>query len=145
MSSGVFVVNNKVKMEWEKSGFVVTKGSAGNSFFTFASQEYPSTNKGLVTVFFNPSTAWIWASDPHTGDEDLWNASELKSWLKEPGNFTDLFPNGWAEYVSVIANGDDTASQQILDEYGISQHKADIEARLRDLEGYLDDEPVGLK
>lgn len=124
------VENNAVKMEWEKSGWLQAK----NGSFIFGSVTYPSQTKGEVTVFFTPDTAFLWISDAGTDAEDMWNASELKSWCKE--SLDGSFPHCYSEYVPVIASGDETADDHTLELYGIAEHKADIEARMADLEFY---------
>ena len=128
------VVNDVVKMEWSEEGWLqsaATKKGAG--VFFFASKVYPSTTKGEVTVFFNPDTAYIFASDAHTADEDLWNAAEVKAIIKD---VLGDFPYRNQEYVPIIASGLHVCSQEYLEEYGIVEFKADIEARLRDIEPY---------
>lgn len=127
------VVNNIVKLEWEKSGWLQAKGSAVNpdGTFIFASKDYESTVKGTVTVFFNANSAFLWVSDAHTDEEDMWNASELKNWCKK--NIDGSFPMMYDECVEIIQSGEDECVDAILEEYGIVEHKADIEARQRDL------------
>lgn len=135
------VENNVVKMEWDKSGWVQTKGTGGKpGAFIFASKEFASDTKGTVTVFFNPFTAFIWASDAHTDEEDLWNAAELKGWLKE--NLDGSFPDNWDECVPVIAYGGTDADVAILEEYGLTAYKEEIEARLRDVAPFGEEKVV---
>lgn len=137
------VENNIVKMEWDKAGWVQTKGGTGkSSAFIFASKEFSSTTKGTVTVFFNPNTAFIWASDPHTSEEDLWNASELKSWLRD--NLDGSFPDNWDECVSVIPYGTREADMAILEEYGIVDFKEEIEKRLDDVRPFGEEKIMGM-
>ena len=138
------VENNIVKMEWEKSGWLQTKasGSNANGTFIFASKDYESTVKGTVTVFFNADMAFLWASDAHTDEEDMWNASELKDWCKK--NIDGSFPDMYDECVEVISSGESECIAEILEEYGITQHKADIEARMQDVRPFGEEREVKL-
>lgn len=128
------VENNIVKMEWEKSGWLATKAKAGkNGAFIFASKNYESSSDDYdtITVFFNADTAWIWASDAQTDEEDLWDETDLKSWVKT--NYDGSFPYMYDEYIPVIVSGGTSCELSILERYGLTEYKDDIEARLRDL------------
>lgn len=135
------VENNVVKMDWDKAGWLQTKGSAGKQgAFILASKEFPSTTKGTVTVFFNPFTAFMWISDAHTSEEDMWNASELKEWLKS--ELDGSFPDNYDECVNIIPYGNLEADVAVLEEYGILDYKDEIEARLRDVAPYGDEKEM---
>ena len=137
------VENNVVKMEWEKSGWLQTKASGHlSSAFIFASKEYASPVKGTVTVFFNADVAFLWVSDAHSDSEDMWNASELKEWCKT--EMDGSFPEMHAEYVELISSGEDTCIDAILEEYGLTEHKADIEARLQDVRPFGEEYEIKL-
>lgn len=136
------VENNIVKMEWQKDGWLQTKASGrSKGVFIYASQVYPSTVKGEVTVFFNADMAWIWASDAHTEEEDLWNAKELKSWVKS--NLDGSFPDMYDECVEVISSGEDECIMDVLEEYGIVDAKEDIEKRVQDVRPFGYETTIG--
>lgn len=130
------VVNNIVKMEWDKEGWLQLspKSKKNAGAFIFASKVYPSTTHGEVTVFFNHYTAFLMISDPHTDAEDLWNAKELAQVLKT--ELTGGFPTDLDIYVPIIGGNDDNCRPEVLEEYGITEFASDIEARLNDLAPY---------
>ena len=124
------VKNKYVKMDWDSASFVtLAKGS-----FVVAGHEYDSTTHGKVTVFFNCSTAFLFISDPGTPDEDHWNGSELKSYLKE--NMDGRFPLNYDEYIAVIPWGSKECDKAVLERWGILAAEEDIKARLADLAPY---------
>ena len=105
------VKNSVVKMEWEQSGW-------------------------LARRYRNSMTsAFIFASNPHTENEDIWKAKELKDWYKA-GNADYSFPINYEEYVPVIDSGNLWCNEEVLKEYGIEGYKYDIEARLKDVMPY---------
>lgn len=130
------VVDNVVKMEWDSSKALYTKGGKLGRTFIFASKDY-ETSVGTVTVFFNCYTAFIWASDAGTEDEDRWNASELKSWVKD--NLDDAFPMNYGEYIPIIEYGSREVKQEVIDKYDLGSFVDDILARLKDVEPYSDE------
>lgn len=135
------VENNIVKMEWEKSGWLATKGRGGSQgAFIFASKDYQSARGCTISVFFTSDTAFIWANDAHTADEDIWNSADLKDWCKS--NLDGSFPHQYDEYVAVIDSGEMTANDEILEEYGLMEFKADIEARMRDIAPFGDEKII---
>lgn len=136
------VENNIVKMEWQKDGWLQTSSKKKPSAFIFASQTYPSTVKGEVTVFFTSLTAFLFVSDAGTDDEDMWNAEELISAIK--GNLTGNFPFDLDEYVAVIDSGEDNCIMSVLERYGIVDAKEDIEARMLDIRPYGFEQTVTL-
>lgn len=133
------VKNSIVKMDWESDSFILMK----NGVFVVAGQDYLSSTRGVnLTVFFNANTAFLWISEPHTEEEDYWNAKELRSWLKE--NIDGSFPINFEEYVPIVEWGADVCNQNILEEYGLTEYADDILARVKDLADYdkEEDKPV---
>ena len=125
------VENNVVHMEWQQSGWLETSTRKGKkpAVFIFASQTYPSTVHGEVTVFFTAHTAFVIESD-----EGLWSAEEFIPVVK--GNMGGNFPYDLDEYVSIIDSGGTSCKQAVLEKYGIVDAKEDIEARLNDVSPY---------
>ena len=137
------VVNDVVKLgDWEKSGWLQTSAKKGRSTFIFGSKKYASTNKEEVTVFFTSNTAFLVISNAHTEDEDLWSAEEFIPVIKS--SITGNFPFDMEEYVAVIDSGEDECLATILEEYGIVEHKEDIEAHLRDVRPYGEETDINL-
>lgn len=128
------VENNIVKMEWEKSGWLQTKGKAGKEgAFIFSSKDYESTKYDTVTVFFNPYIAFIWDSGEN-GEVELWNGKELKDWCKT--ELDGAFPDNYEECITVVDSGEAVANMDILEKYGIEAAKEDIEKRVLDVRPY---------
>lgn len=147
-SNNDYVVNNSVKMNWVKSKFLLArkkKGTKGEDYLIFAAVDYPSATKGNITVFFNPSMAWLWITDAHESTEDIWNSDELKSWISEPENYTDHFPASWDECVALVSDGEEISNEALLEEYGLLEYKSDIEARVRDLYPYYTTDPISMR
>lgn len=138
------VVNNVVKMEWEKSGWLQTSAKKGKSTFIFASKDYDSSipELGVVTVFFTAETAFLIVTEPGTDDEDVWTAEDFIPVIKK--NLGGNFPYDLEEYVPVIASGDDECIADKLERYGLTEYKADIEARLADVAPYGVEEELNL-
>lgn len=129
------VVNNIVKMDWEKEGWLQTKASRGNQgTFIMASKEYENEDGKTIPVIFNSETAFIWGNDIGSDEEDIWDVSELRSWLK--GAYDSAFPESYDEYFPIIPSGSLEAIDSVLEQFGLTAHKADIEARLKDLLPY---------
>ena len=138
------VENNVVKMEWEKSGWLQTSAKGGKkSTFILASKDYESTNKGMITVFFTATTAFLFMDGAGTADEDIWTASDLINTIKAdmPGNF----PYSLEQYYAVIESGDEHCRMNVLEAYGLVDYKEDIEARMKDVApfGYEEDLKMG--
>lgn len=133
------VVNNICKMEWDKAGWLELridvpedKKNVKKMAFIFGSQTYTSTVwKKKLTVFFNPDTAFLWASDAGTDKEDFWEASDLIRWFKREKDF--MFPYNYDEYIPIIKSGEDECIEEVLARYGLSEYKKDIEERLQDV------------
>lgn len=122
-----YVVNNVVKMEWDKKGFLCTKGTQGNAF-VMATKVYPSTKGGEVAVFFTTDTAFVWGAI-----DDLWSQQELRDWVKKEYDYA--FPHQYDAYLPVISSSGEV-DESLLDTLGISEFKQDIEYRLDDVRPY---------
>lgn len=131
MASGV-VVNNVVKMEWQKKWWLQAKGAKPDlPVFCCAAQVYQNDKGEDVSVFFTPGTAFLF------GDEDgLFSVEELFESLKE--EFSPMFPGNYDEYIPIISLHADekVCSAEVLEEYGLSEHKEDIEKRCDDIAPY---------
>lgn len=127
------IVDNVVKMEWDASKALYTKGGAQGRTFVFASKEY-QTDLGTVTVFFNCYTAFIWADDAGEPTEDRYNAKELKDWVKE--NLDEAFPINYDNYIPIIEYGTDEIIDENVEKYGLQEYVDDIIARLNDVKPY---------
>ena len=69
------VVNDVVKLtDWDSSGWLQKGGKKPGSrvVFVFASKVYKTDEGKDLTVFFIPSTAYVWDED------DPWNAEEMR-------------------------------------------------------------------
>lgn len=129
---GELVVNNIVKMEWQKSGWLQTSSAKGKRpVFIFASHVYDSSipELGKVTVYFTATTAFLIESD-----EGLWSAEELIPVVKK--DFGGTFPYDLDEYVPIIYSGEEDCSVSVLEKYGLLEHQKDIEARMKDVAPY---------
>ena len=133
------VLNDVVKMDWEKSGWLQTKPTKVNpkGCFMLASKDYENENGDTIWVFFNSDTAFLWGTDLGTDDEDLWTASDLKNWLKE--EYSSAFPNTYEEYLPIIESGTLDVDESVLERYGITAHKDDIVARMKDVLPYSEE------
>lgn len=129
------VINEIVKMDWEQSGWLQTKGAKGKQgTFIFASKMYPSTVKGVeIPVFFTTGDAFLWVDDAGATDEDIWSVEDLKDWCKT--EYSSAFPYNYDQYIS-LTDADGIASEAELEEWGIAEFKEDIEKRLADLGGF---------
>ena len=76
----------------------------------------------------------MFASEPGTENEDMWNAKELAGIMKK--GFSDYFPYNYEEYVAVIDSGEENCIASVLERYGIVDAKEDIEARMRDIKPF---------
>lgn len=130
------VVDNVVKMEWDADKALYTKGGKFGRTFIFAGQEY-STPNGTITVFFNCHTAFLWADDAGTEDEDLYNAKELKSWVKD--NLDGTFPYNYSNYIPIVDYDEDEPIDSMIEKYGLQDFVEDIMERLRDVKPYSEE------
>ena len=125
-------VDNVIKKEWDEAGFLMTK----NKIFVLATKKY-ETVKGVVSVFFTSHTAFVWADDAGTDEEDLWSQEDMIPWLKK--NRDGSFPTQYNEYVPIISYGADVCDSAMLERYGLTDFEEDIIARLKDVEPYSEE------
>ena len=133
------IVNNVVKMAWKASQFFETR----NGNFTCAIEIY-STPNGEIPVLFTPNTAFIWAeNDGADIASDIWSVAEVKHFLKEDtscggkGHMCDEnFPTNFDQYNPIIPYGERDCLPMVLEKFGLTEFKADIEARLSDVAPY---------
>lgn len=124
----MFVENDIVKMEWDAKNWLATKARAGKpSVFILAAQEYKNSEGKIIPVYFNAHTAFIW----ETEDYGIWDVPTLKSWCKD--NADGNFPTEYDCYHPVIDWGGESCNEDVLEKYGLLEHKADIENRMADL------------
>lgn len=126
------VVNDIVKMEWDSSRWLQTKGSKKSnksSAFIFACKEYENSKGELIPVFFDAGSAWIMA------DEDgIFSFDELKNFART--NYDSSFPEAFEGYHPIVTVDDKNPDMELLTEYGIEGYADDIIARLDDLKPY---------
>lgn len=127
------IVDNVVKLDWDSTKALYTRDGKLGKTFIFASKDY-ETSVGTVTVFFNCYTAFIWADDAGTPDEDRYNAKELKDWVKD--NLDESFPINYSNYIPVVNYGMDEVNQDVIDKYDLGAYVSDILARLEDVKPY---------
>ncbi len=141
MANG-YVEDNNLKMDWEKKRWLKTKGS--NSVFIMAGQDYQSTNKGSITVFFNAHMAWLWLDNRGQADEDIWTFEDLKEFVRK--EYDSAFPYQYEQCIELVGYGDTECDDSVLEEFGLTAFKADIEARVADLVfiGEESDSPVSM-
>lgn len=121
------VVNNIVKMEWQTENWLATKAKGGKpGMFIMAAQPYTNKDGETVAVIFTAHTAFLWGDD-----EGLWTADEVRDWCKK--NVDGSFPTAYDEYIAIIPYGSNEADDAILEKYGLSEYKEDIENRRIDL------------
>ena len=133
------VINDIVKMEWEKSGWLQTKATKNKpAVFILASKAYETADGKTVYVYFNANTAFLWGDD----EDGLWDAADLKDWLKTEYDYS--FPEQYDSYIIVIPNGSDVCDESVLERYGLTEYKEDIEKRLKDVRPYGEEEEVDM-
>lgn len=123
------VINDVVKMDWEVSDMLITKGK----MFIVASQTYETEN-GPITVFFTASTCFLWVSEEGEPNQDIWNKNELFAFLRT--DFDTAFPEMYGEYVPLLVGGSTACDDAILKNYGLLEFKEDIEKRAIDIAPY---------
>lgn len=136
MAEKKLITDNVVKMEWEASKALYTKGRKMGKTFIFASKDY-ETSVGTITVFFNCYTAFVWADEAGTEDEDRYNAKELKTWVKD--NLDDAFPLNYDNYIPIVDYGADEVNQDMIEKYDLGEYVDDILARLADVRPYSEE------
>lgn len=125
------IINDTVKLEWQASGYVETTGR--NPVFVIATKVYDSANGGKVAVFFTPNTAFLWADNAGTSEEDLWSCRDMIEWIKQEGT-TEAFPEQYSDnYIPIIFGSDTKCSERMLEKYGLTVFAQDIEERLEDV------------
>lgn len=126
------VVNDTVKMEWDKAGWLQTAARKGKKpTFIMASQNYESTKYGTLSVCFTATTAFLFVDGRGTSEQDIWSAEDLIATLKDdmPGNF----PYSLEQYAPIIASGEENCIDDALTEFGLEAYKGDIEKRMKDV------------
>lgn len=129
------VENNVVKMEWDKDGWLQTSAKKGKkSAFIFASKNYTNDKGQVISVIFTATTAFVFVDGMGTADEDIWSAADLIATVKSdlPGDF----PYGLDQYKAIIESGEDECELDMLERFGLTQYKEDIEARMKDVQPY---------
>ena len=108
------VINDVVKMDWDKAGWVQTVAKQGKKpVFIFASHVYDSTKVGKVTVFFAKGAAFIMGDD-----EGYWSAKDLAKAIKGLADIDD-FPFYMEGYEPIIDEDDEEASKDVLEAFGL--------------------------
>lgn len=133
------VVDNVVKMDWDADKALYTKGGKLGKTFIFAGKDY-ETSVGVITVFFNCDTAFIWADDAGEETEDRYNAKELKAWVKD--NLDEAFPINYSNYIPVIDFGADEVNADVIEKYDLGAYVDDILARINDVKPYGEEKNV---
>lgn len=136
MAEKKLITDNVVTMGWEASKALYTKGGKMGKTFIFASKDY-ETSVGTITVFFNCYTAFVWADEAGTEDEDRYNAKELKTWVKD--NLDDAFPLNYDNYIPIVDYGADEVNQDMIEKYDLGEYVDDILARLADVRPYSEE------
>ena len=130
------VVNNRVKMEWEQSGWLQTGGKS-RQVFLLATKAYKSSNPhyGTLDVFFKPGIAFLFITAAETPDEDIWNRQDVIGMMKrdKPG---DQFPYVYEECIALGGGETGECAMAALERFGLEAYKDDIEARLDDIATY---------
>jgi hypothetical protein len=129
------VENNVVKMEWDKSGWLQTSARGGKQpVFILASKDYESKTHGTLSVIFTAETAFLFIDDAGTDDEDIWTAQDLISTIKS--DMPGYFPYSLNQYTPIINSGEAECNMDVLEKYGLTEYKDDIEKRQMDIAPY---------
>ena len=145
MSSEKLVDNGIVKMEWEKRYWLKKKDKGTvEGQFILAAKPYLSTNQQIVTVFFMPDHAFLFADFKGKKYESLWPAKDLiTAFKKTPPN--DLFPQGYESQVIELYDCDtETVNMDLAVKYGITEFVDEIKARVLDLSYYGEENSVDM-
>lgn len=135
------VINNVVKMEWNKDLWLQTSSRGGSpSIFIMAAHKYVNKDGKTISVIFVPDTAFLFADDAGTENEDIWTAEDLRATLKS--DFGGVFPYSYDQYIPII--GADADTDAVLERYGLSEYKEDIEKRLDDISPYGEEKEYGM-
>lgn len=129
------VVNDVVKMDWDKDGWLQKKGKNGKpGAFIFGSVPYQTDKCGEVTVFFATAETYLWVSDRGTPEQDIWDAYMLKTWCKD--NIDGAFPQLYDLFVPLFTGDDFEIDMNVVEEFGLEAHVDDIIARAKDIAPY---------
>jgi len=83
------VINNVVKMEWNKDLWLQTSSRGGSpSIFIMAAHKYVNKDGKTISVIFVPDTAFLFVDDAGTENEDIWTAEDLRATLKSLSNIS---------------------------------------------------------
>lgn len=116
-------------INWVDGELYFTKKGA----FVFAAHEY-ETKIGVVAVLFNCDTAFLWASDAGTEQEDRWAVDEVKDFVRR--NMSGAFPVNYNEYIPIIDYGAEDVKMDMIEKYGLEDYVDDIKERLKSLADY---------
>lgn len=128
------VANKTVKMEWDKSLWLQTKGKGSvEGAFIFAGKEYDSTKYGKICVGFTSIACFLFTEEDVNSADDIWSGAEMKQCAKD--NMGD-FPLGFEGGVYLAEVGTTNFDDELLEKYGLSQYKDDLIARMKDVGQY---------
>ena len=135
------VINDVVKMEWNKDLWLQTSSRGGSpSIFIMAAHKYVNKDGKTISVIFVPDTAFLFVDDAGTENEDIWTAEDLRATLKS--DFGGGYPYSYDQYTPII--GADADTDAVLEKYGLSEYKEDIEKRLDDISPYGEEKEYGM-
>jgi hypothetical protein len=130
------VENNIVKMEWDKKGWLQTSARGGKQpVFILASKDYESSTHGTLSVIFTAETAFLFIDNA-----DIWSAEDLIDTIK--ADMPGLFPYSLTQYVPIIDSGEAECKIDVLEKYGLTEYKDDIEKRQMDVAPYGEEKEV---
>lgn len=127
-----FVVNNIVKMEWEKKHFLTTK----NGSLIVAVKEYTNKDGKVIPVCFDEAYVWVWGEV-----DDIWTTSEFLTFVKD--NVDVAFPTQYAEFIPIYSTGEELDIKD-LEKFGLEEFAEDIKNRLEDLAPYGVEKPANI-
>lgn len=125
------VVNDVVKMEWDKAGWLQTVPKQGKKpVFIFASKVYDSTKAGKITLFFAKGSVFVMSDD-----EGYYSAKDMAKAIKDLKDMDD-FPFYMDGYDPIIDEDEDEANADALAAYGLEAYEDDINKRYEDILPY---------
>ena len=119
------VINDVVKMEWEKAKWLQTKKGS----FIMAGKTYQRADGTNVDVIFTVNEAFVWGEE-----NDLWTAEELIAWFKSEHLTPSDSLDAYEDYCKVAAV--DEVVDEVVERLGLTAYVDDIRARLNDLSEY---------
>lgn len=119
------VINDVVKMNWEKSKWLQTKKGS----FIVAGHTYTRANGTPVDVLFTVNEAFVWGEE-----SELWTAEEYITWFKSEHLTPADDVSCYEDYCAVSTV--DEAIDAVITRLGLEAHVDDIKARLNDLSEY---------